>query len=199
VTERPQLIMLAGPNGAGKSTYYGRFLADSPLPFLNADVFSARAGIDSFEAARALDAERTAMVERGEGFITETVFSDPLGEKLELLRRAIAGGFEVTLIYIGIDAYLSAFRIDDRVAAGGHDVPRDKLAGRYERSLANLRTALTFVPIVRLYDNSSIESAHRLLAVFEAGKRTYLAPGPLPPWATSVMPPAPRRTKKLLE
>ena len=53
MTEPPQLVMLAGPNGAGKSTFYARFLAGSPLPFLNADVVSSRAGIDSFEAARA--------------------------------------------------------------------------------------------------------------------------------------------------
>ena len=201
MTETPQLVMLAGPNGAGKSTFYARFLAGSSLPFLNADLLSARTGVDSFEAARALDAERTAMVERGEGFITETVFSDPLGEKLDLLRRAVARGFAVTLIYVGIDPDLSTFRIDDRVAAGGHDVPRDKLAGRYQRSLANLRTALTFVPTVKLYDNSSIESAHGLIAVFEAGKRTYLAPGPLPDWVSAVIPPEPprrKRTKKLV-
>jgi predicted ABC-type ATPase len=34
--------MLAGPNGAGKSTFYDVFLADSPLPFLNADLFAEK-------------------------------------------------------------------------------------------------------------------------------------------------------------
>ena len=149
----PQLVMIAGPNGAGKSTFHELYLADSALPFLNADVLAARTGIDSFDAARFLDADRDARVGRGESFITETVFSDPMGAKLDLLRRAIAAGYDVTLIYIGIEPALLGLRIDQRLAAGGHDVPRGKLAGRYERSLANLGAAITFVSTLRFYDN----------------------------------------------
>jgi predicted ABC-type ATPase len=71
--------MLAGPNGAGKSTFYDAFLAESPLPFLNADLVAAELQLDSFEAARLLDATRQRRIEDGLGFITETVFSDPYG------------------------------------------------------------------------------------------------------------------------
>lgn len=197
---RPRLVMLAGPNGAGKSTFYDLYLAESALPFLNADVLSARTGMDSFDAARFLDAERDAMVERGESFITETVFSDPMGTKLELLRRAITAGHDVTLIYVGIDPDYVRARIDHRVAAGGHDVPTEKLAARYERSLANLRAALPFVPTVRIFDNSLAAEPHRLIAVFEAGVRTFLTDAAVPAWVRSVLPPDPprRRTKKLV-
>jgi predicted ABC-type ATPase len=147
----PQLVVLAGPNGAGKSTFYDVFLADSPLPFLNADLFAAETGVDSLEAARILDATRDRMIEDGLGFITETVFSDPHGAKLDMLRKAVAAGYDMTLIYIGVaSAELSARRVDQRIARGGHDVPRDRIASWFERSLDNLAKAIEFVTLANV-------------------------------------------------
>lgn len=179
----PQLVLLAGPNGAGKSTFYDVFLAESELPFLNADVFAAETGIDSFDAARILDAMRDDMIEQRRGFITETVFSDPHGAKLGMLKKAVDAGFDVTLIYIGIaSAELTELRIDQRIARGGHDVPRDRIASRYQRSLANLKLAIPLLPAVKIYDNSSTEEPYRLVATFANGKLTYRMPGALPKW-----------------
>ncbi|MBA3455116.1 MAG: ATPase, partial [Deltaproteobacteria bacterium] len=93
---KPQLVVLAGPNGAGKSTFYDVFLSESELLFLNADLFAAETGIDSFDAARILDETRARMIQDGIGFITETVFSDPHGAKLTMLRSAVEAGFDVT-------------------------------------------------------------------------------------------------------
>lgn len=186
---RPQLVLLAGPNGAGKSTFYDAFLADSPLPFLNTDSFAAETGIDSFEAARILDATRDRMIDDGLGFITETVFSDPQGLKVEMLRKAVAAGFEVTLIYIGvISAELLPRRIDQRIARGGHDVPRDRIASRFERSLENLRRAISVVPAIELFDNSSMENPYRHVASFRDGKLAWRAAGQLPRWARDIVP-----------
>lgn len=180
----PQLILLAGPNGAGKSTFYDAFLADSPLPFLNADLFAADTGVDSFEAARILDATRDRMIEERLGFITETVFSDPQGAKLDMLRKAVEAGYEVTLIYIAVaTAQLSARRVDQRIAIGGHDVPRDKIATRFERSLQNLAQAITFVPAVELYDNSSVSQPYRRVATFKSGRLAWRTRGMMPSWA----------------
>jgi len=183
----PQLVMLAGPNGAGKSTFYARHLATSSLPFLNPDVFALQTGIDAKDAASILDASRDHMVARRLGFITETVFSDPVGAKLDLLRRAITAGYDVTLIFIGIDGpALSSLRIDQRVAEGGHDVPRDRLQRRYEASLTNLAQAITFVPTVQIYDNSFVETPHRLIATYHAGERTFVARD-VPRWAKKIL------------
>ncbi len=152
----PQIVVLAGPNGAGKSTFYETFLAESPLPLLDPDAFAEEAEVDAAEAARIMDAARERMIADGLGFITETVFSDPFGAKLQMLRDAIAGGFDVRLIFIGIaNVKQSNERIDQRLAEGGHDVPRDRLPRRFEQSLANLREAFGFVPVVEVYDNSS--------------------------------------------
>jgi predicted ABC-type ATPase len=184
----PQLVMIAGPNGAGKSTFYDAFLAGSPLPFLNADQFADETGVDSAEAARILDATRARMIEDRLGFITETVFSDPVGAKLDMLRTAIAAGYDVRLVYIGLATpELSGLRIDQRVAAGGHDVPRDRLAPRFDRSLANLGQAIAFVPIVELYDNSSADAPFAPVARFEHGVLVSRQKGRAPAWARALV------------
>lgn len=185
----PQLVLLAGPNGAGKSTFYDTFLAESPLPFLNADLFAAELGIDSFEAARIMDAARERMIEDRLGFITETVFSDPFGEKLGMLRRAVEAGYDVTLIYVGIvSAELSSLRVDQRLAHGGHDVPRDRIAARFKRSLDNLRQAVTFVPTAELFDNSLVEQPYRHVATFRDGELQWRMRGALPAWCRGIVP-----------
>lgn len=190
--------MLAGPNGAGKSTFYEAFLSDSPLPFLNADAFAEETGVDSFEAARILDSTRQRMIEDGLGFITETVFSDPYGYKLGLLRNAITAGYDVTLVFIGIaSAELSANRVEKRVAEGGHDVPRDRLESRFVRSLDNLREAITFVTTIEVFDNSLDDTPYRKVATFHAGELTWRMRGAIPGWCRElVAPPSKRRPTK---
>jgi predicted ABC-type ATPase len=184
----PQLVVIAGPNGAGKSTFYDAFLAGSPLPFLNADLFAAETGVDSAEAARILDATRDRMIADGLGFITETVFSDPYGAKLAMIRAAVEAGYDVTLVYIGIASVgLSAKRIDQRVASGGHDVPRDRLAPRFQRSLANLKAAVAFVPAVEIYDNSSVDEPYQRIAAFRGGSLAFRSPK-IPRWAREIVP-----------
>ena len=186
---KPQLILLAGPNGAGKSTFYDLYLRDAELPFLNADLVAAQTGIDSFAAARLLDALRNRMIDEGSGFITETVFSDPGGEKLAMLRKAVECGYDVTLIYIGLASpALSEARVVQRTKYGGHDVPREKLAPRFERSLKNLKAALAVVPNIKIYDNSSPEQPYRLIATLRLGKIVQRMSGAIPAWLKQVLP-----------
>jgi predicted ABC-type ATPase len=186
---KPQLVVLAGPNGAGKSTFYRAFLAGRALPFLNADATAAEAGVDSIEAARILDGMRARMIEDGNGFITETVFSDPHGAKLDMMRSAVEAGYDVTLVYIGLSSpELSGLRVEQRVANGGHDVPRDKLPSRFSRSLANLKEAIEFMPAVKLYDNSLADEPFRPIATFANGQLTLRVKGRLPGWARAVVP-----------
>lgn len=149
--------------------------------------------MDSLEAARILDATRARMIEDRVGFITETVFSDPYGAKLDMLRQAIAAEYDVVLVYIGLASpELSARRVEQRVAIGGHDVPADRLEGRYVRSLDNLKAAVTFVPTVKIYDNSSYDEPYRLLATFSAGELVFRDKGRLPAWVRGIVP-GPRR------
>ena len=179
--------MLAGPNGAGKSTYYRTFLSTSGLPFINADELIARLRLSVEEAATYADKVREEMLAAGESFITETVFSDPVGAKLDFLRKAIAAGYHVELHFIGISgADLSEVRVAVRVMQGGHDVPTDRLARRYEQSLKNLVAAIAFVPAVRVFDDSSQEHPYRLVLRTENGK-VVESPEPTPDWLKNAL------------
>lgn len=145
----PLLVMLAGPNGAGKSTFYEAHLQMLWLPFLNAYVLAQTTGTNAYEAARSIAEIRDELIQRKTSFITETVFSDPVGGKVTVLARAAETGFDVTLIYIGIaSSELSHDRVRARVAAGGHDVPPEKLDVRYQRSLDKLERGIARLPRV---------------------------------------------------
>ena len=183
----PRLIFIAGPNGAGKTTFYEAFLAASGLPFVNADRLAAALAVTDAEAAAAADAARAQFVDDRLSFITETVFSDPVGAKLRFLRTAIAAGFQVTIHYIGIAGpELSAARICQRVRDGGHDVPADRLERRLRQSLANLREAIQFVPEVHVFDNNSAVDPFRLVLTVRQGERVFVA-DPLPAWLAAVL------------
>jgi len=115
---------------------------------------------------------------------TETVFSDPIGAKVEGLANAAAVGFDVHLIYIGIaDAEQSADRVATRVKVGGHGVPLEKILARYQRTLDNLERAIARLPRVTLYDNSSFDEPYRLIGEFLNGQLHKRTKDPIPQWA----------------
>lgn len=178
----PRLIFLAGPNGAGKSTFFEAYLKSSELPFVNADRIAAALDISNEEAAVAADALRAQLIADRDSFITETVFSDPAGAKLKLLREAVAMGYRVDLYFVGLSSVLlSEARVAHRVRTGGHDVPTERLERRYRQSLKNLTEALTFVTEAHVFDNSSAEQPYRLVLSVGQGK-TKFAVQPLPAW-----------------
>ena len=183
----PRLIVLAGPNGAGKSTFYAAHLQHLGLDFVNADLLVATLGLSVEEGANAADALRQEFLDERKSFVTETVFSDPVGAKLQFLREAIAAGYEVALLFIGLSsAALSEARVAHRVAGGGHDVPSEKLARRYAQSLENLAQAMRFVPTVYLFDNSSAATPHRLVLTVRGGLAKCEV-RELPRWAADVL------------
>jgi predicted ABC-type ATPase len=185
---RPILIALAGPNGAGKSTFYGAQLADLELPFVNADVLALTSGVDAYEAAKMADLLRRRMIAERQSFLFETVFSDPVGDKLEFLKQAETAGYAVLLIFIGIAApSLSVTRVAIRVSQGGHDVPTDKLIERYPRVRQNLRRALVEISHIRVYDNSDLRDPYRLVATREDGGAVVLH-GTAPEWLQPLLP-----------
>src|SRR5258708_18421711 len=132
-TDRPIFLMMAGPNGAGKSTFRKRYAIPAEFPFIDPDeIARVRLGRDPKNQQEALQASIDAnkLVEsklrEGASFGLETVFSDSSGLKLQLLRSAKEMGYQVGIIFIGLDhPQLSIARVMDRVDNGGHDVPDD--------------------------------------------------------------------------
>ncbi len=179
---RPIIVAIAGPNGAGKTTFYEAHLAPAGLRFVNADDLARELGLDAYEAADAAMKLREALLAQRESFVFETVFSDPVGDKLAFLQKAGDQGSTVVLCFIGLASpELSDERVAMRVLQGGHDVPTEKLLARYPRSLENLRRAIRELPQVLVFDNSDLARPFRKVAVFEAGKAIERS-DPLPPW-----------------
>ena len=138
--------------------------------------------MDSYAAARVAGTLRSALVEQGESFVFETVFSDPVGDKLAFLKDAAARGYTVILCFIGISgSEVSEQRVAMRVSQGGHDVPSEKIIARYPRTLANLQSAIRELPHVWIFDNDDLRKPYRKMAVFEHDRRIFVGE-PVPEW-----------------
>jgi predicted ABC-type ATPase len=182
LNRRPIIVAVAGPNGAGKTTFFHSYLAASGLRFVNADVLAAELAIDPYQAARLADSLRRALVAQRESFVFETVFSDPVGDRIAFLKQAIEQGYSVILCFIGLSGPdQSIERVAIRVSQGKHDVPEEKLRSRYPRVLANLKSAIQCLPHVWIYDNSDLSFPFRLIARFAKGKVRDIRE-PLPEW-----------------
>lgn len=185
---RPIIVAIAGPNGAGKTTFYHSHLASAGLRFVNADVLAAELVTEPYEAARLADALRRALVQRHESFVFETVFSDPVGDKISFLEEAVRSGYSVLLCFIGLASLdQSIERVAMRVSQGGHDVPDEKLRSRFPRTLANLRSAISRLPHVVIFDNSNVNVPYRQVASFQHGEAGRLIE-PLPEWLRPLVP-----------
>lgn len=170
--ERPIVIALAGSNGAGKTTFFDSFLADAGLRFVNPDVLADAFDVGPYEAGELAAAIRSALVQRRESFVFETVLSDPVGDKVETLASYASLGYTVVLIFIRIDSPEESIRrVAMRVSQGGHDVPDEKLRARFDRTKANLRRAIERLPHVIVYGNSDLSKPYQLVEVYENGRK----------------------------
>ena len=185
---RPILIAIAGPNGAGKSTLYQTQISYTGLPFVNADIIAAEGSLGAYEAAEVAEAIRRERFARRESFIFETVFSDPVGEKLAFLEEAVEAGYTVVLFFVGISSPAVSFdRVAQRVLEGGHAVPEGKIFSRYSRTMDNLRLAMLRLPLVLVYDNDDLREPHRFCVATGIGK-VLETDGVVPEWLRGFLP-----------
>ena len=139
---RPVFTVIGGPNGAGKSTYMDRLAASgySLGEVVNPDVIAAalpepdatrdaRAGRETLHRTRALIAD-------GQTFSRETTLSG--SEILRTMQAAKDAGFIVNLFVVGVDSLqTSQRRVEQRVKEGGHGIPEQVQARRFDRSFDN--------------------------------------------------------------
>ncbi len=184
------MVAIAGPNGAGKSTFYETQLKVYGLSFVNADNLARQISLDAYKAASAADTVRRELVRQRQNFCFETVFSDPVGDKITFLREVERSGYRVILCFIGISAAeVSEQRVAMRVSKGGHDVPQHKISERYSRTLTNLKLAIETLPDVRVFDNDDLDHPYRLVAQCERGQVMKLHK-PVPSWLRPLLPKA---------
>ena len=179
----PVLHLLAGPNGAGKTTFFEKILHPATgLPFINADRIAQlrwpeHPAAHAYEAAREAAEIRRRLIEERRSFVTETVFSHP--SKLDLLRRAGAAGYQRILYGILIPEELAVQRVLVRVRTGGHDVPEEKIRGRFRRLWRLIRQAIALVEDAEILDNSRAKTPFRLVARYHQGELLGSASWPL--------------------
>ena len=179
-----RLDLIVGPNGAGKTTLFERVIAPvrPGLPFVNADRiasgrFPGEEVQQAYAAARIAASTRQALIEARLDFCTETVFSHE--SKIDLITSAGAAGYDVVMHVVMIPLKLSRPRVEARVAVGGHDVPADKLASRYERLWPNIVVAAPGCHRVVFYDNS-VDDGPSEVAAYRSGVSDY--PPRWPQW-----------------
>lgn len=185
-----RMVVIAGPNGSGKSTVTeGLRLADQfPAEYINADDIAKNELQDiadpvarNRQAATMAEERRKAALDSGEPFAFETVLSTP--GKLALFDEARDKGFSVNLVFITTaDAAINLERVQIRVAKGGHPVPADKIAERYERAMQLLPSAIQKSDYAEVYDNSSDERGPKLIAMKQGQHLDYDDTGM--PWVT---------------
>lgn len=190
VTTQPELWLLVGGNGAGKTTFYERFLARRRIPLVNADNIARSVWPDapekhSYEAALIAERERFRLLEEGQSFCFETVFSHP--SKVDFVGAAKAAGFRIRIFYFHLElASLNKARVASRVKSGGHSVPEVKIEARIPRSLANLRLCVGLADELHLVDNSSLDKPYVRVAAWQDGQWQSFQEA-LPQWARDLI------------
>ncbi|WP_310489294.1 zeta toxin family protein [Chamaesiphon sp. VAR_69_metabat_338] len=185
----PTLTIIAGANGSGKSTLTRQLVSvaqdeNRSILLIDPDAIAKEiAPIDP--ASAAIAAGRKALylsqqyVQSEASFVVETTFSGNTYIKLMCAAKSL--GWLIVLMYIGIDnPSMNVLRVADRVKLGGHDVPREDILRRYERSLVNLNKAAKIVDRLIIYDNST-SAGHQLLATIEGDRAVVYVPE-LPNW-----------------
>jgi len=112
---------------------------------------------------------REEMLEAGEKFSFETVFSHP--SNIEIMQRATDAGYKVYLYFVGTESpEINKQRVRARVQKGGHPVPEDRIESRYYRSLDLLFAAAEVCYQAYFFDNSNQDSDAAMLAHFKVEK-----------------------------
>ena len=150
-SKSPEIVVFAGPNGSGKSTFTE--LLKPPMDYINADEIKKAMKCSDIDAALEAEKQREAHLAKHEEFCFETVMSTE--RNLNLLRRAKEQGYFIRCYYIlTADPEINVFRVQSRVADGGHDVPRDKIVSRYELALRLVKDVVSVSDVCHIYDNS---------------------------------------------
>lgn len=146
------LYIISGPNGAGKTTASYTVLPKilQCKEFVNADEIAR--GLSPFnpesvaiEAGRLMLKRISDLLQRNESFSIETTLSTR--SYFRLVEKAHSQGYDVTLLFFWLKSPQQAIeRVAERVAKGGHDIPKDIIVRRYWEGLDNLFKI--YMPIV---------------------------------------------------
>lgn len=137
--------IIAGPNGAGKTTFANEFLPVEAecLNFVNADLIAQ--GLSPFqpekmavEAGRLMIKQINECIQRKESFAFETTLSGK--SYIKKLKNWKTQKYEIVIYFLKLPSVEFAIeRVKLRVAQGGHNVPKQDIIRRFERSWINFQ------------------------------------------------------------
>ena len=136
---------------------------------------------NSYFAAVVADFVRRGLLQDRASFSFETVMSSR--DKVLLLREAQGRGYRTYLYFVATDdPEINVSRVQNRVRLGGHDVPHDKIVGRYGRSLGLLPEAIYYSNRAYVFDNSGENLDRVWIAEFTDGVEMELQTARIPRW-----------------
>ena len=137
------VYIIAGPNGSGKTTFAKKFLPDYTKcqNFVNADLiaqglspFSTQ--ISAIRAGRVVLEQLHYYANKNMDFAFESTLSGKT--YINFFKELKRKGYNLHLFFLWIPSPgLALSRIKDRVAEGGHDVPKQDVCRRFGRSIYN--------------------------------------------------------------
>lgn len=152
---------------------------------LNGDLVAFGAvAVNSYFASVLSDFIRHKLLEAKTSFTFETVMSYP--DKVEFLHKAQQAGFRTYLYYVATkDPEINVFRVQHRVATGGHPVSEKDIVSRYSRSLNLLSDAVAFTDRAYIFDNSGHERVW--IAEVTGGNELRLEAEEIPYWVKTAL------------
>jgi len=141
-----RILALAGVNGAGKSSLLGTWLHAEGLSWFNPDAFTRRlvdAGWPLPEANAEAWQEGTRRLRQAMADGTDFAFETTLGgNTIPRLLREACDHHHVAIWFCGLaNVELHIARVAARVAAGGHDIPMEKIHARFDSAREPAGTA----------------------------------------------------------
>lgn len=179
----PRLLVFAGPNGSGKSTVTEK--VKTVGKYVNADEIKKQLDCSDSEAAKIAEATREYLVKNKEDFTFETVLSTP--RNIELMVRAKDVGYQVVCVYILTkDPEINISRVKNRVKAGGHGVPNEKIRERFIRALRLFPKLFAVCDELYVFDNS-VETPAGAGALIVEWKESKISVFPNDVWDTAMI------------
>ena len=147
--------IIGGVNGCGKSSLTGALKAERSDLGLLIDVDKLAAQLGSpVEGGKAAVRKIDECLEKGISFTQETTLSGARTERT--IRRAKERGYTIRLYYIGLDTMEESLgRIANRVAKGGHDIPKEDVERRFSTRFADVLRILPYCDEARFFDNDN--------------------------------------------
>ena len=175
--------IIGGVNGCGKSSLTGALKAERSDLGLIIDVDKLAAQLGSpVEGGKAAVRKIDECLEKGISFTQETTLSGARTERT--IRRAKERGYAVRLYYIGLDTMEESLgRIANRVAKGGHDIPKEDVERRFSTRFADVLRILPYCDEARFFDN---DNGFVEVAEYRNGELIPRVPNP-PRWLLELM------------